>query len=173
MTEKLAAVARRVAMAAARGIVRAVGDASGLQTVRISLMEDEVKDGVERVQEYGFSSHPLPGADCVAIFIGGNRDHGVVIATDDRTHRPGGLQAGDVAIYDHRGNRVLLGSTGIEVTAPVKVTVTAPEVEIDSDVTITGDTTVIGDMVADGISLRNHVHPENDGGGPTDPPVQE
>lgn len=153
-------------MAVARGIVRATGDGTGLQTLRVSLMADEAKDGVERVQEYGFSSHPLPGAECVAVFLGGNRDHGAVIATDDRRHRPGGLGAGDVVIYDHRGNRVLLSDAGIEVTAPVKVTITAPEVEIDSEVTITGN------LVADGISLRDHVHPENDSGGPTDPPVQ-
>lgn len=172
MTEGLRGLARRVAMAAARGIVRATGDSTGLQTMRVSLMEDEAKDGVERVQEYGFTSHPLPGAECVAIFIGGNRDHGAIVATDDRRHRPGGLGAGDVLIYDNRGNRVLLSAAGIEITAPVKATIIAPEVEITGDVTVTGEMTVTENLTADGISMRDHVHPENDSGGPTDPPVQ-
>jgi phage baseplate assembly protein V len=33
-----------------------------------------------------------------------------------------------------------------------------------------GNVNVTGDVIADGISLKNHVHPENDSGGPTDPP---
>jgi len=171
VTEKLAGLARRIAMAAARGIVRAVGDGTDLQTMRVGLMEDEAKDGVERVQEYGFTSHPLPGADCVAVFIGGNRDHGAIVATDDRRHRPGGLAAGDVMIYDNRGHRVHLSADVIAITAPGRVTITAPIVEIAGDVSITGAATLGGNLVADGISLNDHVHPENDNGGPTDPPV--
>lgn len=33
-----------------------------------------------------------------------------------------------------------------------------------------GNVNVTGDVVADGISLKNHVHPENDSGGPTGKP---
>jgi phage baseplate assembly protein V len=33
-----------------------------------------------------------------------------------------------------------------------------------------GNVNVTGDVIADGISLKNHVHPENDVGGPTGPP---
>ncbi len=38
------------------------------------------------------------------------------------------------------------------------------------NITATGNINVNGDVIADGISLKNHVHPENDSGGPTDPP---
>jgi phage baseplate assembly protein V len=34
-----------------------------------------------------------------------------------------------------------------------------------------GNVNVTGDVIADGISLKTHVHPENDSGGPTGPPV--
>ncbi len=34
-----------------------------------------------------------------------------------------------------------------------------------------GNVNVTGDVIADGISLKTHIHPENDGGGPTGPPV--
>ncbi len=34
-----------------------------------------------------------------------------------------------------------------------------------------GNVNVTGDVVADGISLKQHVHPENDAGGPTGPPT--
>jgi phage baseplate assembly protein V len=33
-----------------------------------------------------------------------------------------------------------------------------------------GNVNVTGDVIADGISLKSHVHPENDSGGPTGPP---
>lgn len=33
-----------------------------------------------------------------------------------------------------------------------------------------GNINVTGDVIADGISLKSHVHPENDYGGPTGPP---
>lgn len=35
-----------------------------------------------------------------------------------------------------------------------------------------GNVNVTGDVIANGISLVNHVHPENDSGGPTGPPQQ-
>ena len=38
------------------------------------------------------------------------------------------------------------------------------------NITATGNINVNGDVIADGISLKNHVHLENDSGGPTDPP---
>jgi len=38
------------------------------------------------------------------------------------------------------------------------------------NIAATGNVNVTGDVIADGISLKNHVHPENDSGGPTDPP---
>ncbi|NPV30554.1 MAG: phage baseplate assembly protein V [Firmicutes bacterium] len=33
-----------------------------------------------------------------------------------------------------------------------------------------GNVNVTGDVIADGISLKSHVHPKNDSGGPTGPP---
>jgi phage gp45-like len=133
-------------------------------------MADEAKDGVERVQEYGFTSVPLSGSDAVLVFVGGNRDHGVIVATDSREHRPGGMEAGDVAIYDHRSNLITLTVDGIRIATDQKMTVTAPEIEITGDVTMTGEVSIDGNLAVDGIDFKTHVHPENDSGGPTDPP---
>jgi phage baseplate assembly protein V len=40
------------------------------------------------------------------------------------------------------------------------------------NIVASGNVNVSGDVVADGISLKNHIHPENDLGGPTGPPLK-
>lgn len=39
------------------------------------------------------------------------------------------------------------------------------------NIVASGNVNVTGDVIADGISLKTHVHPENDNGGPTGPPM--
>ncbi|WP_431477838.1 phage baseplate assembly protein domain-containing protein [Massilia eburnea] len=56
----------------------------------------------------GFTSVPKPGAEGVVVFVGGNRDHGLVIAVEDRRFRLKGLASGEVAIYDDQGQKVHL-----------------------------------------------------------------
>lgn len=82
-----------------RAIITVVKDTTGMQTVQVDLGHDEKIDGVERVQNFGFSSHPKKGAQAVVVFIGGNRDHPIVIAADDRAYRPS-LSQGEAAVYN-------------------------------------------------------------------------
>jgi len=70
---------------------------------------------VEAVEPYGLTVTPLPGAEAVLASPGGDTAAGVVIQIGDRRWRPTGLPLGDVCVYDHRGNRVWLRSTGITV----------------------------------------------------------
>jgi phage baseplate assembly protein V len=99
--QKLAApLARRIRLSVGRGIVRLVNDALKLQAVQVSLLADETQDNVERFQEYGFTSHPFPGAEAIVVCVGGSRDHAVVIAIDDRRYRLKAIAPGEVALYD-------------------------------------------------------------------------
>jgi len=133
---------RRVALMVGRAVLMAVDDGTKCQTVQITALKGEVLDGVERVTEYGFTSHPHPGADAVVVAVGGNRDHGVVIALGDRRYRLTGLAAGEVALHDEQSQVIKLARSGIEittaqaagvtVTAPL-VTVTAPNVVVNAD----------------------------------------
>lgn len=117
--QKLIAPLRtRIANMVGRCIVRLVNDQTGVQSVQIVLLEGETRDDVERVQQYGFTSVPVAGAEGVAVFVGGRRDHGLVIAADDREGRKTGLAAGEVAVYHRDGASIHLKSDGsIEVTA--------------------------------------------------------
>jgi len=93
----------RVFMLIARGVIDSINDSSGIQGAKVCLLADEVRDTLERIQEYGFTSTPLPQAECVVIFPGGNRDHGLVIAVDDRRVRPKDIPPGGAAIYSSNG----------------------------------------------------------------------
>jgi phage gp45-like len=54
-----------------------------------------------------------PAAEGIAVFLGGQRNHPVVIAIDDRRHRPMGLKPGENAQYDDIGQMTLLRRTGL------------------------------------------------------------
>lgn len=115
----------RMRMVIGRAIVSVVNDNTKIQLMQITLMKDQVKDGVERVQNYGFTGHPLPDAEAVAVFPNGNRDYGMIVAVDDSRYRIKDLPEGGVAVYDYDGNYVkLTEANGIEIDAPnQKVTV--------------------------------------------------
>lgn len=51
-----------------------------------------------------------------------------------------------------------LTDSDINITAPTKVTVTAPETEITGNVQIGGNCTITGEMVAKGITYSTHTH---------------
>lgn len=149
----MSATMNRVRMMLSRAIVRLVDDAPGAQEMQIDLLEDESQDGVERLQNYGFTSVPKPDAEAVVGCMGGLRSHAIVLAVEDRRFRLTGLAEGEVAIYDDLGNVVKLGRDRIEITAIAELKITAPITKIEGDVEITG-----GDVTADGISLKTHVH---------------
>lgn len=116
---------RRIMLMVGRAVLRAVNDGSKLQTVQLSGLKGEVLDGLERFQQYGFTGHPHPEAEAVLLALGGNRNHSVVIAVDDRRYRLKDMGQGDVALYSSGGNHVILRANGdIEAHAPGDLSVT-------------------------------------------------
>jgi phage baseplate assembly protein V len=101
-------LSRRVAMTTTRGRMALVDDKKQMQQVQVELLADETKDDVERFQQYGFTSVPLEGAETLVVFLGGGRDHGVVLAIDDRRYRHNEMEGGDVALYTDEKTRLVL-----------------------------------------------------------------
>ncbi|NIH12528.1 MAG: phage baseplate assembly protein V, partial [Serratia symbiotica] len=81
-----------------RVVVRGVNSALACQQVDISLVAGETKNGMEYLEPYGFTSTAHAGAEGVALFLGGDRSHGVVINVADRRYRLKSLKSGEVAI---------------------------------------------------------------------------
>ena len=142
----IAPLKTRIANLVSRAVVQRVDDSDGMQLVQVAVLDTETRDEVERVQNYGFTAVPLADAEAVVLFVGGRRDHGLAVAVDDRRYRLTGLQPGEVALYDKNGTTVILKTNGdVEITPA------------------SGLMKVIGDVVADTISLKNHVHPPGPG----------
>lgn len=121
----------RISNLLGRGSLRELDDSDGIQTLSADLGDDETRTELERLQQYGFTSVPLKGADLVVAFVNGSRDHGVVLAVDDRRYRLKALADGEVAIYTDQGDYIHLQRGGtIKVHASTKVVLDAPTVEL-------------------------------------------
>jgi phage baseplate assembly protein V len=145
---------------AARCVLRLVDDALKMQAVQVGLLDGETGDNMERFQNYGYTSVPLPGAEGVALFLGADRAHGVIIAMDDRRYRLGGLEGGEVALYsiddqEPAGHRIVLRRGGlievrgdvIDLRAATRLHLSAPEVEIHADERLETDVAGYGEAM--------------------------
>jgi phage baseplate assembly protein V len=131
VSEWMRRIGVRLAGLVSRAVVSRVDDGEKRQLVQLTLLEGETREGLEHFQPYGFTSVPQVGAEAVALFVGGERDHGLVVAVDDRRYRLTGLQDGEVALYTDQGDKLVLKRGGtIEVTAATKVVVDSPLVEL-------------------------------------------
>jgi phage baseplate assembly protein V len=164
----LAPLRARVANMVARAVVQLVNDESKLQLVQLGVLEGETREALERFQEYGFTSAPHPGAEAVVLFVGGRRDHGLVVAVDDRRYRKKDLEPGESAIYSDEGDHVVLKRGRIvEVKAGTKLLVDAPELELGGGTMqpATLATATRTELDALWAALAAHVHPGVTAGG--------
>lgn len=113
----LAPLEKRVLGYLARALITKVIENNPMQLVQIDLGNGEIKNNVERVQNFGFTSFPKVGAQVIVLFHGGNRDHPLAITVDDGNYRPQ-LNEGESAQYNTNGNAIRLrisGNTEIDV----------------------------------------------------------
>jgi len=162
LERELAQIMRRLDMMVARGASTGISDGGGMQTMQADMLEGEAIDELERFQSFGISSVPPAGSDVLAVFIGGNRDQGVVLAINDRGSRPTGLQAGETMIYNAAEVTILLNAAGelvikpktkVIIEAPQTVEITAPEgvvIKTDTRLRVEGDIEATG-SIAEGV----------------------
>lgn len=181
----LRGINNRVMLTVARAVVSLVDDSTKLQSLQLQLLKREIRENVERFQQYGYTSKPHPGAEAVVVFVGGNRDHGLCIAVDDRRYRLLGLQDGEVALYTDEGDKIhLKRNREIEVST-LKLTINATDkVEVNTELfevnapraTFSGDTEAAGNVSDASGSMQEmrdtynvHTNPING----TQPPPQQ
>jgi len=153
MERILQSIQHRVMLTVGRAVIRKINDDPKLQSVQAELLKGELRDNLERFQQYGFTSVPHPGAEGVAVFVGGNRDHGLLVCVDDRRYRLKGMQGGEVALYTDEGDKVhLKRNREIEViTQTLKITCETATVEASEKVTIdTPETEITGNLIVGG-----------------------
>ena len=145
----LSGIARRAMNMIVRGIVTLVDDSKKMQSVQVETLDSELSDEAERFQQYAFSSVPFEEAEAIVLFPAGTRSHAVVIAVDDRRHRPTDLEPGESVQYDDQGQFIRIYRDRIEINSPMKVIVNSPSVEVNGDaVTVTAtNVTVESDTI--------------------------
>lgn len=72
-------------------------------------------DDVELMEPYGLAAVAPAGSDVVIVHAGADESHPLALATSHRSHRPSGLTAGQVALYDSTGKVVMLSTSGIQL----------------------------------------------------------
>jgi phage baseplate assembly protein V len=162
-----------------RAVVGPVNDAPKLQAVQLELFAGQGADDIEHFQNYGFTSVPKPGAEGIALAIGGSTGHTVVINIDDRRFRLTALEEGEVALYDDLGHKVHLTRDGIVIDGAghlVKLT-NLEKLRVEADIESTGEIKDKCDlpggrtMAQMRTTYTSHKHKENDVGGLTDTPT--
>ncbi|SET27147.1 phage baseplate assembly protein V [Pseudomonas sp. NFR09] len=157
-----------------RGTVVLGNAAKKMQALQMRLLAGEVKDGLEHFEPYGLTSHPLPGAEGIAAFLGGDRSHGVVLVVSDRRYRIQAMEPGEVAIYTDEGDKIHLKrgriidieTQTLNIKAGVAVNIDTPMI------TQTGKIVSDGDQIAGGVSQIEHPHSGvMPGTGQSGPPV--
>lgn len=147
-----------------RGVL-ALANASGLmQRVQMRLTADELKDDLEHFEPYGFTSNPQAGAEGLALFVNGDRSHGVVVCLADRRFRLQALKSGEVALYTDekdlihfkRGREISIETLTLKVQAGTAVEFDTPVIRT------TGRIEAVGDVVAVGVSTSAHIHEGSD-----------
>ena len=133
---------RRIRLLVSRGVLKLVDDSLKLQGVQLGLLGGQPA-WAERFQEYGYTSHPHPGAEAIVAAVGGARSHLAAIAVDDRRYRVTNLQPGEVCLYTDEGDEIRMKRGRIiSVIAGSKLDVTAPEVVVTASTSVTFDTPI-------------------------------
>ncbi len=147
----------RITLAIARAAVRMIDDSRGTKVAQADVGAGDTRSGIEHFQEYGFVSRAKPpdatkGPEGIALRVGGDGAHTVLICVGDRRFRLRNLVDGEVALYDDQGQKVHLTRSGIVIDGggrTVKVQ-NCGTLEVDSDLHVTGDVNADGDVVAVG-----------------------
>ncbi|EGG3068892.1 phage baseplate assembly protein [Salmonella enterica] len=91
-----------------RILIGATDSAAAVQRIQAQGIGNENLRGIELFQQYGFTSHPLPGTMGVVLPLGGVSSHSIVIATEHGAYRLKSLQPGEVALYTDEGAKIVL-----------------------------------------------------------------
>ncbi|QQQ19665.1 phage baseplate assembly protein [Brevundimonas vitis] len=132
----MATLRARFARSVGRFLLTLVDDSGPVQRLQGEVLDGEVLDRVERVQDYGLSSRPAPGAEGILIAVAGSRGQGVVVGLGDRRVRIA-LIEGEVALHDDLGQVVHLTRDGIRVASPIRVEIEAPEIGLSATTEMT------------------------------------
>lgn len=176
LRDTVAPVTRKLRRLINRSLLRRVSYSGKMRLLQIQGEGGQLFQDIEHLEPFGFTSHPLPGAEPIVLALNGNGSHTVVILVNDQRYRLV-LEEGESAIYNHHGDKVhIKKDRTIEVKTAVRVTLDTPEVvctgtlNVADTITAGGNVTGLNVLTDAGISLGSHTH-LGDSGGTTGAPT--
>ena len=126
-----------------RGRVARVKSGGGVQKIQVEGLEGETVQDLEHAENFGFTSHPPAGSDCVVVPLGGKTSHGIIVTTTNGAYRITGLAEGETAVYNADGAKMVLKKGRIididcetlNIKAPGGVNIDAPNVDCTAQIT--------------------------------------
>lgn len=158
MIEMIEKVVQKLRLLVGRCDVQSTKYKDGQLTADVELIAGEKRRNVEFLQNYGFSSRPKGNVSGVAVFIGGSRENGTVIATngDDMTPK---LEEGEVMVHSPFGQSIYLKKDGnIEISAS-----STGQVIVNNDIVCKREVYAMAMTEATKVSLSKHIHATNMG----------
>ncbi|MCQ9325767.1 phage baseplate assembly protein V [Neisseria dentiae] len=141
-----------------RGKIARVKSGGGVQKIQVEGLEGETVQDLEHAENFGFTSHPPAGSDCVVVPLGGKTSHGIIVTTTNGDYRITGLSEGETAVYNADGAQIVLKKGRIieidcetlNIKAPSGVNITANNVKCSAQVTAEGQINGNGGMAVQG-----------------------
>ncbi len=93
----------RVMLMIGRAVLTALDDTKDIQEAQITALFGATLTRVPRMQNFGFNGVPPTGGEGIVVFIGGNRENGVIVAQENRDLRPKGWAVGEAGMYNSEG----------------------------------------------------------------------
>lgn len=149
-----------------RGKVARVQAGGGVQKIQVEGLDGETVQDLEHAENFGFTSNPPAGSDCVVVPLGGKTSHGIIVTTTNGAYRITGLSDGETAVYNADGAKMVLkkgriieidcemlnikAPSGVNIKAAAGVDITADNVKCSAQVTAQGQINGNGGMAVQG-----------------------
>lgn len=141
-----------------RGKIARVKAAGGVQQIQVEGLEGETVQDLEHAENFGFTSNPPAGSDCVVVPLGGKTSHGIIVTTTNGAYRITGLAEGETAVYNadgakmvlKRGRIIEIDCETLNIKAPGGVKIDAPNVGCTAQITAEGQINGNGGMAVKG-----------------------
>ncbi|HFC8496494.1 TPA: phage baseplate assembly protein V [Neisseria subflava] len=141
-----------------RGKVARVRAGGGVQKIQVEGLDGETVQDLEHAENFGFTSNPPAGSDCVVVPLGGKTSHGIIVTTTNGAYRITGLSDGETAVYNADGAKMVLKKGRVieidcdklNIKAPSGVNITSEKVECSAVLTAQGQINGNGGMAVQG-----------------------
>ena len=126
-----------------RGKIARVSSGGGVQKIQVAGLDGETVQDLEHAENFGFTSHPPAGSDCVVVPLGGKTSHGIIVTTTNGAYRITNLAEGETAVYNAAGAKIVLKQGRVididcetlNIKAPGGVNIEAPNVDCSAEIT--------------------------------------